>query len=64
MNVAGLHIPTRNILKVETPLNPSRDSYVEENFEQVLDAFKDCGWEATIDGVSDKGYASMSQAIP
>ena len=44
-------------------MNPSRDSYVEENFEQVLDAFKDCGWEATIDGVPDKGYASMSQAF-
>ena len=36
-------------------MNNVRDSYIEDNFEQALDAFRDCGWEAVLDGVSDRG---------
>ncbi len=39
------------------------DSYVEDNFEQVLDAFNNCGWEAVLDSASDTGYSSISQAF-
>ncbi len=44
-------------------MNTDRDSIVEDNFEQALDAFRDCGWEVVLDGVSGKGYASTSQAL-
>ena len=44
-------------------MNTDRDSYVEDNFELVIDAFKDSGWEAVLNGVSDKGYTSMLQAF-
>ena len=44
-------------------MNNVRDSYIEDNFEQALDAFRDCGWEAVLDGVSDRGYASNSLAL-
>ena len=27
-------------------MNASRDSYVEDNYDQVLEAFKHCGWQA------------------
>ena len=38
----------------------ARDSFVEDNPQQALDAFKDCGWKAILDGITDKGYAFMS----
>ena len=41
----------------------ARDSYVEENFAQVFDAFSDCGWKAVIDSISDKGYAFTSDGF-
>ena len=44
-------------------MNEARDPYVEENFETVLDAFEDCGWEAVVNDVSYKGYASLSDAL-
>ncbi len=44
-------------------MNEARDSYVEDNFETVLDAFEHCGWEAVVDDVSYKGYASLSEAL-
>ncbi len=44
-------------------MNEPRDSYVEDNFESVLDAFERCGWEAVVDDVSYKGYASLSEAL-
>ena len=40
-------------------MTQSRDSFVEDNPQQALDAFKDCGWEAVFDGITDKGYAFM-----
>ena len=40
-----------------------RDSYVEDNFEQAVDAFKECGWEAVFNDVSYRGYASLSDAL-
>ncbi len=44
-------------------MNEARDSYVEDNFERVLDAFEHCGWEAVVGDVSCKGYASLSEAL-
>ena len=44
-------------------MNEARDSYVEDNSVSVLDAFEDCGWEAVVDDVSYKGYASLSDAL-
>ena len=44
-------------------MNAARDSYVEDNFESVLGAFKDCGWEAVLEDVSYKSYASKSEAL-
>ena len=44
-------------------MNEARDPYVEDNFETVLDAFEDCGWEAVVNDVSYKGYASLSDAL-
>ena len=44
-------------------MSEARDSYVEDNFGCVLDAFEDCGWEAVVDDVSYKGYASLSEAL-
>ena len=41
----------------------ARDSFVEDNPQQVIDAFKDCGWEAVLDGITDKGYAFMFDAF-
>ena len=41
----------------------ARDSFVEDNPQQVIDAFKDCGWEAVLDGIADKGYAYMFDAF-
>ena len=44
-------------------MTPARDSYVEDNFEQVLDAFENCGWEAVLGDVSHGGYAPISEAL-
>lgn len=44
-------------------MSTDRDSYFEDNYEQALDAFRDSGWKAVLDGVSDKGYAPTSQAL-
>ena len=44
-------------------MNAVRDSYVEDNFQQVLNAFNDCGWETVLGDVSDENYTSMSQAL-
>ena len=44
-------------------MNEARDSYVEDNFESVLDAFENCGWKEVVDNVSSKGYASLSEAL-
>ncbi len=44
-------------------MSMTRDSYVEDNFEQVVDAFNNCGWEAVLDGVADKGYYSIFHAL-
>ena len=44
-------------------MNNTRDSYVEDNFKQALDAFEDCGWESVLDDVLDRGYTSISQAL-
>lgn len=44
-------------------MNTDRDSYVEDNFQQAMDAFKNSGWKEILDGVADKGYASTSQAL-
>ena len=44
-------------------MNKARDAYVEDNFESILDAFEDSGWEAVVDNVSYKGYASLSNAL-
>ena len=41
----------------------ARNSFVEDNSQQVRDAFKDCGWEAVLDGITDKGYAFMCDAF-
>ena len=41
----------------------ARDSFVEDNPQQALDAFKDCGWKAVLDGITDKGYAFMCDAF-
>ena len=40
-----------------------RDSFVEDNPKQALDAFKDCGWEAVLEGITHQGYASMCDAF-
>ena len=39
-------------------MNAVRDSYVEDNFQQVLNAFNDCGWETVLGDVSDENYTS------
>ena len=39
------------------------DSYVEDNFEQAVDVFKNCGWDTVLAGVSNEDYTSMSQAL-
>ena len=44
-------------------MTTTRDSFVEDNFEQMLDAFSGCGWREVLDGVSDKGYTAASQAL-
>ena len=44
-------------------MNAVRDSYVEDNFEQILNAFNDCGWETVLGDVSEESYTSMSQAF-
>ena len=41
----------------------ARNSFVEDNSQQVRDAFKDCGWEAVLSGITDKGYAFMCNAF-
>ena len=41
----------------------NRDSFIADNFDQALDAFKDCGWEAVLDDLPCKSYTSMSQAL-
>ena len=39
------------------------DSYVEDNFEQVVAAFKDCGWKSIFADDSDKHLSSKSFAL-
>ncbi len=50
-------------MEVNQLTNTSRDSFVEDNYDKVLDAFTRCGWQEIMDGMSDKGYASISQAF-
>ncbi|MDE2767887.1 MAG: DUF4209 domain-containing protein [Chloroflexota bacterium] len=40
-----------------------RDSYVEDNFEQIVAAFKDCGWKSVFADGSDGHLASKSLAL-
>ena len=40
-----------------------RDSYVEDNFEKVVAAFKDCGWKAVFEDDSEGYLASKSFAL-
>ena len=40
-----------------------RDSYVEDNFEQVVVAFKDCGWKSVFDDESQGHLTSKSLAL-
>ena len=56
-------MPRRHILEDEHLMTTTRDSFVEDNFEQALDAFSGCGWREILDGVSDKGYTAASQAL-
>ena len=44
-------------------MNTVHDSYVEDYFDQVLDAFNDCGWQAVLDDVSVRDHTSASQAL-
>ena len=44
-------------------MNAVRDSYVEDNFEQVRNAFNDCGWQTVLGEASNESYTSMSQAL-
>ena len=44
-------------------MNTAPDSYVADNFEQVLDAFKDCGWEAALENVDRQGHTRISEAL-
>ena len=42
-------------------MNAARDSCVEDNFDNILDTFMDCGWEAALDNGIYKSYASKSE---
>lgn len=44
-------------------MNGGRDSYVEDNFDQVLAAFKDCGWKSVFEDDSHKDLSSKSFAL-
>lgn len=44
-------------------MNGGRDSYVEDNFDQVLAAFKDCGWKSVFEDDSHKNLSSKSFAL-
>ena len=44
-------------------MNAARDSFVEDNFAQVLDAFNTLEWRAVVEGTSDNRYKSASQAL-
>ena len=44
-------------------MNAVRDSYVEDNFEQVRNAFNNCGWQTVLGEASNESYTSMSQAL-
>ena len=41
----------------------ARDSYVKDNFDQVLAAFNDCDWKSVFDDDSHKDLASKSFAL-
>ncbi len=41
----------------------ARDSYVEDNFEEVVAAFEACGWKSVFEDDSHKGLASKSFAL-
>ena len=56
-------MPPQDILEVGHLMNAARDSYVENNFESVLDAFRDCGWEAVLEDVSYKSCESKSKSL-
>ena len=44
-------------------MSTARDSYVEDHFENALDAFKDSGWEAVFEDLSREGYTPISEAL-
>ena len=44
-------------------MNNDHDSYVAENFDQVLEALTDCGWDAVLDAAVSESYEFMSQAL-
>ena len=44
-------------------MDASHDSYVADNYQRVMDAFKDGEWKAVWDDDPDRGYTSASQAL-
>ena len=44
-------------------MNVDRGLCFEDNFESALDAFKSSGWEAVLENVPYKSYASVSEAL-
>ena len=49
--------------EVHNSMSAAHDSYVKDNFEHVLDAFKDCGWEAVLQNLPHRGHASISEEL-
>ena len=44
-------------------MNAPHNSYVADNFQRMIDAFKDDEWKAVWDGDPNRGYTSASQAL-
>ena len=44
-------------------MNNDHDSYVAENFDEVVQALAVCGWDTALDAADSESYESMSQAL-
>ena len=44
-------------------MNAIHNSYVEDNFDQILEALKNCQWEESIQDVSNQCYTEISPAL-
>ncbi len=44
-------------------MNTAHDSYFADNFDNALQDFQDCSWEAIFDALPGRDYSAISQRL-